>query len=147
MDASCAEGIIAYARRFTGIPYVYGANGPHAFDCSGFANFILRKYGVVGPHEDLTAQGLFEKLVKRGTRYPPASKIFPAGALVFYGPSVADISHVAFVADKYSILECGGGTAKTDSIEKARATGACVRETALQFRSDVVAVVLPNYPA
>ena len=31
--------IVAYAKQFLGIPYVYGANGPNSFDCSGFTKY------------------------------------------------------------------------------------------------------------
>lgn len=141
------EEILNYARRFVGVPYVYGANGPHAFDCSGFVCFIFRKYGLIGPREDQSAQGLFEKFRKEGASFTIQSKTYPQGALVFYGANLSNITHVAIVLDKWSVIEAGGGNSRTDSIEKARAIGACVREVALRFRSDIVAVVLPNYPS
>jgi len=31
------------ARAHLGDPYVYGAAGPHAFDCSGFVQFVYRQ--------------------------------------------------------------------------------------------------------
>ena len=35
-----------YAYNFLGRPYVYGANGPNAFDCSGFTSYVYRHFGV-----------------------------------------------------------------------------------------------------
>ena len=32
-----------------GKPYRYGAAGPHAFDCSGFTSYVLKKQGVKLP--------------------------------------------------------------------------------------------------
>lgn len=141
------DELIAYARCFNGTPYVYGANGPWAFDCSAFANTLCRKYGFVGPHEDLTAQGLHDKLKKTGTSFAAASLIYPKGAFVFYGASALLITHVALLVDNgKSVIECGGGNERTLTIEDAKKLGACVREVSLRFRSDVVAVILPPYP-
>ena len=40
--ASSASGnaIVSYAYNFIGTPYVYGATGPDAFDCSGFTSYV-----------------------------------------------------------------------------------------------------------
>lgn len=40
------------ARTFIGTPYVFGAAGPEAFDCSGFTSYIYdRVFGAVLPHK------------------------------------------------------------------------------------------------
>ena len=36
--------IIDYAYSFLGKPYVYGASGPNAFDCSGFTKFVYNYF-------------------------------------------------------------------------------------------------------
>lgn len=33
--------VIAWARRQKGKPYVYGADGPHSFDCSGLVRYVF----------------------------------------------------------------------------------------------------------
>jgi cell wall-associated NlpC family hydrolase len=35
-----------YAHKFLGKPYVYGATGPNAFDCSGLTQYVYRKFGI-----------------------------------------------------------------------------------------------------
>jgi len=40
-----ADMIESQARLLIGTPYRYGANGPRAFDCSGFVRFIYHKFG------------------------------------------------------------------------------------------------------
>lgn len=40
-----ADEIIAYAKEFLGVPYVYGANGPDSFDCSGFTKYVYAHFG------------------------------------------------------------------------------------------------------
>ena len=37
--------VVAYAKQFLGIPYVYGANGPSAYDCSSFTQAVYKKFG------------------------------------------------------------------------------------------------------
>lgn len=34
--------IVNYAKKFLGVPYVYGATGPNAFDCSGLTSYTYR---------------------------------------------------------------------------------------------------------
>lgn len=37
-----SSSIVSYAYQFIGTPYVYGATGPSAFDCSGFTSYVFR---------------------------------------------------------------------------------------------------------
>jgi len=39
------EQIVAYSKKFLGVPYVYGANGPKSFDCSGFTSYVYKHFG------------------------------------------------------------------------------------------------------
>lgn len=39
------DAIVAYAKQFLGVPYVYGANGPDSFDCSGFTKYVYAHFG------------------------------------------------------------------------------------------------------
>ncbi|OUC76146.1 C40 family peptidase, partial [Streptosporangium minutum] len=49
------SAIVASAREHLGKPYVWGANGPSAFDCSGLVYYALNKAGIkIG---DTTAAG------------------------------------------------------------------------------------------
>ncbi len=34
-----------FGLQFLGCPYVYGANGPSSFDCSGFTSYVFRQFG------------------------------------------------------------------------------------------------------
>lgn len=43
--ADIRRQMILNAKQYLGKPYVWGANGPNAFDCSGFVNFIYKSVG------------------------------------------------------------------------------------------------------
>lgn len=38
--------VVAYARKFTSVRYVFGANGPRSFDCSGYTSYVYRRFHV-----------------------------------------------------------------------------------------------------
>ena len=40
--SATGNAIVDYAYGFIGAPYVYGATGPDAFDCSGFTSYVFR---------------------------------------------------------------------------------------------------------
>lgn len=41
-SSGAASAVVSYAYQFIGRPYVYGAVGPDAFDCSGFTSYVYR---------------------------------------------------------------------------------------------------------
>lgn len=41
--------VVSYAKKFTAVPYVFGANGPRSFDCSGFTSYVFRHFNVKLP--------------------------------------------------------------------------------------------------
>ncbi|MFI1091284.1 NlpC/P60 family protein [Streptomyces sp. NPDC020917] len=74
---------VAAARRALGAPYVWGATGPNAFDCSGLMQYAYRQAGVSLPRTS-------QEQMSAGQRVP-LDRIRP-GDLVIYR---ADASHVA----------------------------------------------------
>lgn len=40
------KGLVGYAKKFLGTPYVWGGTSPNGFDCSGFVQYVYRKFGV-----------------------------------------------------------------------------------------------------
>ena len=75
LPAGAAGKILAFAEAQLGKPYVYGATGPDAFDCSGLAMMAYRAAGIVIPRT-AAAQWAY------GTQIP-ASQVQP-GDLVFF---------------------------------------------------------------
>jgi len=47
--SSLGKKAVEYGKRFLGVKYVYGANGPKAFDCSGYTSYVYRGVGLSIP--------------------------------------------------------------------------------------------------
>ncbi|WP_251550250.1 NlpC/P60 family protein [Neobacillus muris] len=72
-----ASQLIAYAKQFLGVPYVWGGSTPSGFDCSGFTSYVFRNaVGISLPRVSSSQQNF-------GTRIP-LSQVQP-GDLVFRG--------------------------------------------------------------
>ncbi|MEH7549014.1 C40 family peptidase, partial [Neobacillus vireti] len=76
-NSGSASAIIAYAKQFLGVPYVWGGSTPSGFDCSGFTSYVFRNAaGINLPRVSRDQQNV-------GTRISP-SQVQP-GDLVFRG--------------------------------------------------------------
>lgn len=43
------KGLVGFAKKFLGTPYVWGGTNPSGFDCSGFVQYVYGHYGVKLP--------------------------------------------------------------------------------------------------
>lgn len=133
--------IIPYARLFIGTPYKWGGKSPlEGFDCSGFVQECL-KYADMDPPGDQSAQIYFDHFVKSSL----ISEARP-GALVFYGKSTSMITHIALCTSEHLVIAASGGDSTTTSLSRAIEQRAFVKERPLNGRSDIVAIIMPNYP-
>ncbi len=81
------EEIVATARRFLGVPYLWGGMSAHGLDCSGFVGQVYRAAGVVLPRDaDLQFEDPTAAPVERDALQP--------GDLVFFGRDAKHVSHV-----------------------------------------------------
>lgn len=79
--------------RQLGDPYVYGANGPSSFDCSGLTSYAYKRAGISIPRTSDSQAGFARKLKrKRNVR---------RGDLVFFH-SGGDVYHVAMYLGRNS---------------------------------------------
>ena len=56
-SSSVSNDIISYAYNFIGTPYVFGSNGPKAFDCSAFTKYVFAHFGVSLPRTSQSQYG------------------------------------------------------------------------------------------
>ena len=74
------ESIVATARKFTGVPYLWGGTSPKSVDCSGFVKSVYFLHGIILAR-DASQQVRYGKLVDNVGDF---SKAEP-GDLVFFG--------------------------------------------------------------
>jgi cell wall-associated NlpC family hydrolase len=79
---SRAATALAYAQRKLGSPYVWGATGPNAFDCSGLVQAAYRSAGVSLPRTTYAQIGAGQRVSR--------SQLRP-GDLVFFYPGVTHV--------------------------------------------------------
>ena len=77
---------IELAKRFLGIPYLWGGRSSFGFDCSGFTQMLVRSRGILMPRDaDLQAAWSGAEPIDRKDLQP--------GDLLFFGESDKKITH------------------------------------------------------
>ena len=81
-----AGDIVDYAARYIGRPYVWGAEGPNSFDCSGLMQYVHSKFGIDLPRRAIDQSRVGDKAGRRLRR----------GDLLFFStdPGESLVTHV-----------------------------------------------------
>ncbi len=79
-----SNSVVTYAYKFLGKPYVWGASGPNAFDCSGFTSYVYKAFGVSLYHQASSQYRVGQAVSKSN---------LAQGDLVFFN-TYGSISHV-----------------------------------------------------
>lgn len=125
--------MIEYSKRFLLLPYLWGGNHPaQGYDCSGFIQEVLAAVGL-DPAGDQTAQTLYN-LLKQGS----FKEEMGPGAILFFGASKHQITHVALQIDGFHMIEAGSGRATTRNVQDAIRDHAFIRIRPISNRSDLV---------
>ncbi len=85
IDEIQAEELIATAKKYLGVPYVFGGTTPSGFDCSGFIQYVFKQNGLQLPR-------LADEQYKLGKSVK--QKDLRAGDLVFFTTYEPGASHV-----------------------------------------------------
>lgn len=75
-SSGSAAAVIAEAKKYLGVPYVWGGTTPSGFDCSGFTSYVYRTVGVSLPRVSRAQQN---------TGTPVSVNSVQPGDLVFMG--------------------------------------------------------------
>jgi cell wall-associated NlpC family hydrolase len=94
---------IELAKRFLGIPYLWGGSSSFGFDCSGFTQMLVHERGITMPRDaDQQAAWNGVAAIER--------KDLEAGDLLFFGSSAKEITHTGmYIGDGQFIHDTTNG--------------------------------------
>ncbi|MBR2481881.1 MAG: C40 family peptidase [Oscillospiraceae bacterium] len=115
--SSTVSDLIAYAKSYLGVPYVYGGASARGFDCSGYTMYIFKHFGINLPHS-ATSQ--------LGYGIPVTREELQPGDLVFFRDtnySTKAASHVGIYIGNSQFIHAtssrGGKYVDIDSLNEA----------------------------
>lgn len=85
-SSNAVQSILNLAYSKQGSPYVWGAEGPNSFDCSGFTSYVFKNAVGINLPRTSSAQSGYGKTVSRANLQP--------GDLVFFNTNGSGVSHV-----------------------------------------------------
>jgi uncharacterized protein YraI len=99
---SGASELIAYAKSFLEISYVYGGDSPRGFDCSGFTMYIFARFGISLPH-----QAELQKDI--GMEVPVMGELRPGDLVFFKTEGSASVNHVGIYLGDSQFIHASSG--------------------------------------
>ena len=109
-SSSAGDAIVAAAKEYLGVPYVWGGASPSGFDCSGFTQYVLR---ICGYSINRTATAQLDN------GYSVSYSDLQPGDLVFFHNTYntdAPASHVGIYVGGGEFIHAGGSYVKISSL-------------------------------
>lgn len=107
-----AAAVLRSARRFLGVPYVWGGRSSKGLDCSGFTQMILDLHDVRIPRDAKDQRAALERRARGRREFEGAAP----GSLVFFGPKSGKTTHVGFATGGGGLLHAQGRV-RLDSLD------------------------------
>lgn len=103
--ATAADNLLDYARKFLGVPYLWGGTTPDGFDCSGFTSYVYKAKGISLPR---TADAQYNAVAT-----VPANQI-QAGDLVFFKDNAnSPVKHVGILLNDQQFIHASSSQGVT----------------------------------
>jgi len=108
------SAVMATAKEWTGVPYVWGGVTRWGADCSGFAQAVYRVHGFLLPRDSYQQAEIGEP-IDAGAKFEGAQ---PGDLLFFRGRESSRVVHVAFSLGRSRILHAAesNGSVKEDDL-------------------------------
>jgi cell wall-associated NlpC family hydrolase len=104
------RALLTSARRYLGVPYVWGGEDPSGFDCSGYVQYLYGLHGVQLPRT-ADVQFMAGRSVPRGQEQP--------GDLVFFETYAPGASHVGVYLGRGAFIHASSvGFVRISSLEE-----------------------------
>lgn len=107
-----AQDAVDLAARLIGRPYVWGAEGPNAFDCSGLTQYVYRQVGVDLPR----------RAVNQADAGDPAGRRLQRGDLLFFSTDTRRslVTHVGIYEGNGMMIDASQrhGRVRRDSLDE-----------------------------
>ena len=100
------DEIIETAEQFLGVKYIWAANGPSAFDCSGFTKYVFKQNGISLPRHSSRQANMGEKI---------AFNELQKGDLVFFDTRKKFknvVNHVGIYIGQHKFIHASSGGKK-----------------------------------
>ena len=105
--STSSSKVINYAKKLLGKPYVWGAQGPNGFDCSGFTYYVFKNSAGKTLPRTSSAQSRYGTSVSK--------KNLKAGDLVFFdtsGPNNGAVTHCGIYIGNNKFIHAASGQGK-----------------------------------
>ncbi len=115
------EEIVEYAKKFLGVPYVYGGASPSGFDCSGFTMYVFDKFGIDMAHGAQNQAELGKAIKTDKSSSSSLKNNLQPGDLVFFldYETMDEIGHCGIYIGDGNFIHASSGTGycvKIDSL-------------------------------
>ena len=106
------EKIASYAKKFLGVPYVYGGASPSGFDCSGFTMYVYDNFGISLPHGAQGQAKLGEKVTANKNSKTSLLNNLEIGDLVFFldYETMDEIGHCGIYIGNGNFIHASSGS-------------------------------------
>lgn len=103
-SSSEGEKIVALAKQYLGVSYVYGGSSPSGFDCSGLVYYVFRQCGYSVTRTATTQN--------RDGSYVARSDLQPGDIIIFYNGSMSAIGHAGIYIGNGQFIHASSSAGK-----------------------------------
>src|SRR5918996_2238154 len=112
-STALAQDVVDFAAELIGRPYMWGAEGPNSFDCSGLTQYVYQEYGVHLPR----------RAIDQARAGEPAGSRLQRGDLLFFSTDTRQslVTHVGLYEGNGTMIQASKryGRVRSDSLDNA----------------------------